>query len=69
MAGVGGAAGTSSSVSVSSAPFTVRPVAAPATPIVSATSIRVSSVGVRVNVAVPLVASAAIVTVKSVTAS
>ena len=49
------AGAVSSSVSVRSAPFTVRPVALPATPIVSSPSTTVSCVGVSVNVAVPLV--------------
>ena len=53
------------SVSVSFVPFTVRPDASPATPIVSAASTRTSSVGVSVKVPVPLVAPLAMVTSKS----
>ena len=59
----------SSSVSVRSAPFTVSPVALPDTPTVSSPSTSVSCVGVRVNVAVPLVSPSSIVSSKSVTAA
>ena len=59
----------SSSVNVRSAPFTVSPVAVPATPIVSLPSTSVSWVGVRVNVAVPLVVPFVIVRSKSETAA
>ena len=59
----------SSSVRVRSAPFTVSPVAVPATPTVSFPSTSVSWVGVRVNVAVPLVVPFVIVTSKSDTAA
>ena len=55
----------SSSVSVNDAPVTVSPVAVPFTEIVSSPSTSKSCVGVKVNVPVPLVAFAPIVTVKS----
>ena len=56
-------------MSVTVVPVTVMPVPLPATPIVSGPSTVVSSVGVRVNVPVPLVWFAAIEIVKSVTAA
>ena len=59
----------SSSVSVIVAELTVRPVEVPATVIVSSPSTLESSVGVSVNVAVPLVSPAAISTSKPVTAA
>ena len=59
----------SSSVRVMLVPLTVRPVDVPSTPIVSLPSISVSSVGVRVNVAVPLVSPAVIVMSKALTAA
>ena len=58
----------SSSVRVRLVPLTARPLAVPSTEIVSLPSIRVSSVGVRVKGALPLVWPAAIVTSKLVTA-
>ena len=54
----------SSSSSVNDAPVTVSPVAVPFTEIVSSPSTSKSCVGVKVNVPVPLVAFAPIVTVK-----
>ena len=57
----------SSSVSVTVVPVTVELGLVPATPMVSLPSTTVSWVGVRVNVPVPLVALAAMVTVKSAT--
>ena len=57
----------SSSLSVTVVPFTVELGLVPATPMVSLPSTAVSCVGVNVNVPVPLVALAAIVTVKSAT--
>ena len=61
--------GWSSSLSVMLVPVTVSPVEVPATVIVSSRSTILSSVGVSVNVPFPLVAPAAIVMVKSLTAS
>ena len=55
----------SSSVSVNVVPLTLRPEALPDTEIVSSPSTDASWVGVSVNVPVPLVESALIVTVKS----
>ena len=57
----------SSSVSVTVVPVTVVLGLVPATPMVSLPSTDVSWDGVRVNVPVPLVAFAAMVTVKSAT--
>ena len=57
----------SSSLSVSVAPLTLNPDALPETEIVSLPSTDVSCVGVSVNVPVPLLWVAAIVTVKSET--
>ena len=59
----------SSSVSVTVVPVTTESVLVPATPMVSSPSTVVSWVGVSVNVPVPLVAFAAIVTSKSDTAA
>ena len=59
----------SSSVSVIVADSTVRPVEAPLTEIVSSSSTIESSVGVSVNVAVPLVSPAAMSMSKPVTAA
>ena len=59
----------SSSVIVMLVPFTVRSAFVPDTVIVSSPSISVSSVGVRVNVALPLVFPASMVTSKAVTAA
>ena len=56
---------TSSSASVNAALRTTRPAAVPDRSIVSSPSTRTSSVGLSVNVAVPLVRPAAIVTEKS----
>ena len=61
--------GPSLSSSLTLVPFTVIPVEEPATERVSLPSTCVSSVGVSVNVAVPLPAPAAMVTLKSVTAA
>ena len=58
----------SSSVMVSSVPFTVRFVAVPSTDSFSSPSMTVSCVGVRVNVPVPLSSPAEMVTSKSATA-
>ena len=63
------AGAVSSSVSVTSALVTVKPVALPVTSIVSSPSAMVSFVGVSVNVPVPLADSFGIVTVKSDTAA
>ena len=60
--------GRSSSASVTRVPVTVVCGLVPATPMVSSPSRAVSSVGVRVNVPVPLVAFAAIVMSKFDTA-
>ena len=60
---------TSSSVMVALVPFTVRPVAVPETLTVSSPSTSVSCFGVRMNVPVPLVLPAAIVTSRSATAA
>ena len=57
----------SSSSIVTSAPTTVRPEALPPSDSASLPSARASSTGVSVNVPVPLVAPAAIVTSKSAT--
>ena len=59
----------SSSVMVTAVPFTVSPAVVPVTESVSSPSSTLSSVGVSVNVAVPLVESAGIVIVKSATAA
>ena len=59
----------SSSVSVTSALFTVKPVAVPVTSIVSSPSARLSFAGVSVKVPVPLAVSFGIVTVKLETAA
>ena len=59
----------SSSVSVTSALVTVKPVALPVTSMVSLPSAMVSFVGVSVNVPVPLADSFGIVTVKFDTAA
>ena len=59
----------SSSASVSVVPVTVECALVPATPMVSSPSTVVSSVGVSVNVPVPVVAFAASEIVKSVTAA
>ena len=59
----------SSSVSVTLVPFTVSTPDVPATVIASAPSISVSSVGVSVNVPVPLVLPAVMVMSKPVTAA
>ena len=59
----------SSSVRVRLVPFTVRSVAVPSTLMVSSPSLRVSSMGTRVKGALPLLAPAGMVTVKSVTAA
>ena len=58
----------SSSVIVTSAPATVRPEALPPSESASSPSANPSSTGVSVNVPVPLVAPAAMVTSKSATA-
>ena len=63
------AGAVSSSLSVRSAPFTVTPVALPATPIVSLPSTTVSCVGVSVNVPVLLVVPLVIVMSKFETAA
>ena len=63
------AVGVSSSVIVSVAVPGSRPVALPLSTTVSLGSASVSFVGVKLNVAVPLVACAAIVTVKLLIAS
>ena len=57
----------SSSVKVTVVPVTVEDALVPATPMVSLPSTRVSWVGFRVNVAVPLLAFAAITNPKSAT--
>ena len=59
----------SSSVSATVVPVTVVAALLPETPMVSPPSSRVSWVGVRVNVPVPVVALAAIVMLKSETAA
>ena len=59
----------SSSASVRLVPFTVRSAFVPETVMVSSPSTTVSSVGVSVNVAVPLLLPAAMLTLKPVTAA
>ena len=63
------AGASSSSLSVRLVPLTDRPVELPATEMCSSPSTSVSSVGVSVNVAVPLLLPAAMVTSKPVTAA
>ena len=59
----------SSSVMVALAPFTVRSVDVPSTLMVSLPSTSVSCFGVRVNVPVPLVSPAVMVTSRSATSA
>ena len=59
----------SSSLSVTEVPFTVRPVDVPATLMVSSPSTKVSCVGVRVNVALPVVLPAPMAMSKPATAA
>ena len=63
------AGAVSSSVRVISALVTVKPLAEPVTSMLSSPSARLSFVGVRVNVPVPLAVSFGIVTAKSETAA